>query len=244
MDHELAHILNRPPVSASPTRVSSGGMPNFDMPLEQSHQGPPQRYQQQQQQQQRPQQNGRNAPSFRNGNRSDANANGLIIGQEVDKDSEKAAKKRYQQELQAQMREVQMRKAQEKTAKDEYEKKLDADIQRYNYFGRSGGGAPLRDKDGNVVANLADARNPQAPSQQQPPPVSSHQQQSYYPPNDKVYSLGDGFSSIGNAPFYNGEQPSYPSNSVNYRHVICSVSINFSNLGSSWFTKSCTRCSK
>ncbi|CAF4906912.1 unnamed protein product, partial [Rotaria socialis] len=65
----------------------------------------------------------------------------------------------------------------------------------------------MRDKDGNVVANLADARNPQPPSQQQQQPQHHQpQQQQYFPPDNKVYSLGDGFSSIGNAPFYNGEQ--------------------------------------
>ncbi|CAF4421925.1 unnamed protein product [Rotaria magnacalcarata] len=199
VDSELAHILNRPPVSASPTRVSSGGMPNVNMPMERPHQG---NYQQQ---------NVRQAQPYRNDNRSGAINDNFQIGHEIDKDSEQAAKKRYQQELQAQMREAQMRKAQDKKAKDEYDRKLDEEIQRYNYFGRSGGGggAPMRDKDGNVVANLADARNPQPPSQQQQQQQPQHhqpQQQQHFPPDNKVYSLGDGFSSIGNAPFYNGEQ--------------------------------------
>jgi hypothetical protein len=111
------------------------------------------------------------------------------------------------------MREAQMRKVQAKQEKDEYERKLEAEVQRYNYFGRSGGGAPMRDKDGNVVANLADVRNPPPPP---PPQYQQQQQQQYYAPDDKVYSLGNGTSSIANGPFYNGEQErQYPSNTVN-----------------------------
>ncbi|CAF4751784.1 unnamed protein product [Rotaria sp. Silwood1] len=203
VDLELAHILNRPPVSASPTRINSNGMSNLNMRTEHSQQIPPQNYQQQ---------NGRHIQSYRNDNRTGSNDNGFQIGRETDKESEQAAKKRYQQELQAQMREAQMRKAQEKRAKEEYDRKLEEDIQRYNYFGRSGGGAPMRDKDGNVIANLADVRNPPPP---QPPyqHQQQQQQQQYLPPDNKVYSLGDGMSSMGNAPFYNGEQQQYSADS-------------------------------
>lgn len=199
IDHELAHILNRPPVSSSPTRVIQGGVSNLNITHEhissQGHQ----------------QQNGRQTQVYRNENRQGTFDAGFQIGREVDKDAEQTAKKRYQQELQSQMREAQMRKAQAKQDKDEYERKLDADIQRYNYFGRSGGGAPMRDKDGNVVANLGDLRNPPPQSQRQQPPPPSH-----FPSDDKVYSLGTGLSSISNPPFYNGEQsqPQYSSNSV------------------------------
>ena len=195
VDFELAHILNRPPVSASTVRRNSGSMPESSMPPEYSRQVPSQGYQQQS--------SGRDVQTYRNKKRSESNETGLQIGREVDKNAEQAAKKRYQQELQAQMREVQMRKAQEKQARDEYDRKLEAEIQRYNYFGRSGGGAPMRDKDGNVVANLADVRNPPPPSQQQ-----------YITSDDNVYSLGNEFNSVGNPSFYNGEQQQYPSNSV------------------------------
>lgn len=206
VDLELAHILNRPPVSHSPTRLGSGNLvPQMNMPFEPSQQqAPAQRF---------PQANGRH-PQYQNERKTDRNDNGFQIGQQTDKDSEQAAKKRYQQELQSQMREAQMRKAQSKQEKDDYERKLDADIQRYNYFGRSGGGggAPMRDKEGNVVANLADLRNPP----QSGPPTSQ-----YSMPDDKVYTLGNGTSSMANAPFYMGEsQPqqkppsSYPGNTV------------------------------
>jgi centrosome and spindle pole-associated protein 1 len=176
------------------------------MPFEQPYQ-PSQRNNQQSNNDRRGQQN-------RNNNRSRPNGdNGFQIGREVDKESEQAAKKRYQQELQAQMREAQMRKIQAKQEKDEYDKKLEADIKRYNYFGRSGGGAPMRDKDGNVVANLAELRNPQQQQQQQYQTPRSQQQ--YTGSDDKIYSLGAGASAITNAPFYNGDQQQFPPNSVN-----------------------------
>ncbi|CAF0772023.1 unnamed protein product [Rotaria sordida] len=198
VDLELAHILNRPPISTSPTRINPNNRPNINMSNEQySQQISSQKYQQN---------NGRHIQSYRNENRTNSNENGFQIGHEIDKESEQATKKRYQQELQAQMRETQMRKAQEKQAKDEYDRKLEEDIQRYNYFGRSGGGAPMRDKDGNVVANLADVRNPPPPSSYQQHQQQQQQQQQYLPPDNKVYSLGDGMSSMGNAPFYIGEQ--------------------------------------
>jgi len=205
VDHELARILNRPPISTSPTLVNTSNVSGLNMPFEQSYQPPSQRNNQQYNDDRRGQQNRNDNRSRRDGD------NGFQIGREVDKDTEQMAKKRYQQELQAQMRETQMRKVQAKQEKDEYEKKLEADIKRYNYFGRSGGGAPMRDKDGNVVANLADLRNP--PQQQHQ--TSRSQQQQYNALDDKVYSLGAGTSSITNAPFYNGEQQQYPSNSVN-----------------------------
>ncbi|CAF2586600.1 unnamed protein product [Rotaria sp. Silwood2] len=189
IDLELARILNRPPVATSSAPIiTGGGVPALNMSFEQSNQqNNDNRYRQQ----------------YRNDSRSKRNNdNGFQIGNETDKEAEQAAKKRYQQELQAQMREKQMRKSQAKQEKDEYERKLESEINRYNYFGRSGGGAPMRDKDGNVIANLGDLRNPQQQQQQYQTPRS---QQPYTAIDDKVYSLGVGASSITNAPFYNGE---------------------------------------
>ena len=201
VDIELARILNRPPVSTSPTLGNSGRLPALNLPFDQPYEPPSQGYQ--------PTSDNRRGAQHRN--RSKPNSDGgFQIGHDVDKDSEQAAKKRYQQELQAQMREAQMRKLQAKQEKEEYEKKLESDIKRYNYFGRSGGGAPMRDKDGNVIANLADLRNP--PQQQQQ--TARGQPTSYAGFDDKVYSLGAG-TSITNAPFYSGDQQSqYPSDTV------------------------------
>lgn len=178
------------------------------MPFEQSYEPPSLSRNNQQYNDDRRGQYNRN----NNNNRSKPNPDdGFQIGREVDKEVEQASKKRYQQELQAQMREAQMRKAQAKQEKDEYEKKIEADIKRYSYFGRSGGGAPMRDKDGNVVANLADLRNPpqqQTSRQQQQPPYTAL--------DDKVFSLGTGPSSITNPPYYTGgeQQQHYPGETV------------------------------
>ncbi len=204
VDHELARILNRPPVSSSTTLVNPGQLSGLNMPFQQSYEPPSS-------QRNSSNDDNRRGAQNRNNDRSRPNANGgFQIGREVDKEAEQAAKKRYQQELQAQMREAQMKKVQAKQEKDEYEKKLEADIKRYNYFGRSGGGAPMRDKDGNVVANLADLRNPQQQQQQTP-----RSQPPYGSSDNKTYSLGAGTSSITNAPFYNGDQPQqYPNDSV------------------------------
>ncbi|CAF0956483.1 unnamed protein product [Rotaria sordida] len=195
IDFELARILNRPPVSTSPTPVVTSSVSPLNMSFEQSNQfNNDNRYRQQ----------------YRNDNRSQRNNDdGFQIGHEIDKDAEQASKKRYQKELQTQMFEKQMRKAQAKQEKDEYERKLEAEINRYYYFGRSGGGAPMRDRDGNVIANLGDLRNPQQQQQYQTP----RSQQLYTAADDKIYSLGTGASSITNAPFYNGE-PQIPLNSV------------------------------
>ncbi|CAF3312525.1 unnamed protein product [Rotaria socialis] len=195
IDHELARILNRPPVSSSSASVITGGGPNLNISFDSMNDSSPQRNQQQN----------------RNDNRSKRNNDdGFQIGHDKDKETEQAAKKRYQQELLSQMREAKMRKAQAKQEKDEYERKLEVEINRYNYFGRSGGGAPMRDKDGNVVANLGDLRNPQQQQQQQY--ISPQGQQPYTAIDDKIYSLGAGPSSITNAPFYNGDKQN-PSNS-------------------------------
>ena len=196
VDLELARILNRPPVSGSPTLVNSGRLSAFNMPFDQPYEPPSQQSL-----------TDRRGPPNRNRSRPN-NDGGFQIGQDVDKDADQAAKKRYQQELQAQMREAQMRKLQAKQEKDEYEKKLESDINRYNYFGRSGGGAPMRDKEGNVIANLADLRNPQQQTARDQIP-------GHVGFDDKVYTLGAGTSSIANAPFYNGDQQSqYPSQTV------------------------------
>ena len=213
VDQELTRILNRPPISTTPTHLGAIGLaglsPTFDLPPDALSQRDPGGQTQRST-------GGRNA---RNDYRPRANAGGggFQIGHEVDKEAEQAAKKRYQQELLSQMREAQMRKVQSKQEKDQYDRKLEEDIKRYNYFGRSGGGAPMRDRDGNVVANLADLRG-------QPNGQGQGSGQPYAGSDNKVYSLGAGPSSITNAPFYNGQDDHNGANTVSLLDV--SVSLN------------------
>jgi hypothetical protein len=190
LDLELTRILHRPAVSTSPTHVEPINIPNLSMPLEQAYESSTQRSVQQTTQ--------RSALSHRT----------------VHKELEQEKKKRYKQELDSQVRESQMRKAQVKQEKDEQDRRLESDTHRYDYFGRSGGGAPMRDNDGNVIANLGDLRNPQQaqPSARSPIPLALPPQQQ--PFADRIHSSIAGASSITNAPFYNGEPPQNPATSV------------------------------
>ncbi|NXJ21869.1 CSPP1 protein, partial [Dicrurus megarhynchus] len=56
----------------------------------------------------------------------------------------------YQQELQQQIREREERRRQEREEKE----KLEAEMRNYNPWGRGGGGAPLRDAEGNLITDL------------------------------------------------------------------------------------------
>ncbi|XP_056342049.1 centrosome and spindle pole-associated protein 1 isoform X3 [Oenanthe melanoleuca] len=64
--------------------------------------------------------------------------------------SSKEATLSYQQELQQQMREREERRRQEREEKE----KLEAEMKNYNPWGRGGGGAPLKDAEGNLITDL------------------------------------------------------------------------------------------
>ncbi len=59
-----------------------------------------------------------------------------------------------------------MQKQKEKDEQERLDKKISIENSNYNPYGRGGGGAPIKDKDGNVVANLAQIKpdsNPYTP---------------------------------------------------------------------------------
>ncbi|XP_053105235.1 centrosome and spindle pole-associated protein 1 isoform X2 [Hemicordylus capensis] len=60
----------------------------------------------------------------------------------------------YQQELQQQIREREQRRRQEKEERERYDARLEAEMRNYNPWGKGGGGAPLRDKKGNLITDL------------------------------------------------------------------------------------------
>ncbi|NWX37834.1 CSPP1 protein, partial [Notiomystis cincta] len=64
--------------------------------------------------------------------------------------SSKEATLSYQQELQQQIREREERRRQEREEKE----KLEAEMRNYNPWGRGGGGAPLKDAEGNLITDL------------------------------------------------------------------------------------------
>lgn len=74
-------------------------------------------------------------------------------------DSKQSKAREYQQELARQVREKQLQKQREKQQQELLDKKLLAETANFNPFGRGGGGAPLKDKDGNIIANLSQAKN-------------------------------------------------------------------------------------
>lgn len=87
----------------------------------------------------------------------DTNPFGFGAGNQND---QKAMKVReYQEELERQVREKQLKKQKEKQEQDKLDKKMLLETAIYNPFGRSGGGAPIKDKDGNTVADLSQVRS-------------------------------------------------------------------------------------
>ncbi|NXV78425.1 CSPP1 protein, partial [Atlantisia rogersi] len=74
-----------------------------------------------------------------------------LFSEEKTKPSKEAT---YQQELQQQIREREERRRQEREERERYEAKLQAEMRNYNPWGKGGGGAPLRDANGNLIADL------------------------------------------------------------------------------------------
>ncbi|XP_036292987.1 centrosome and spindle pole-associated protein 1 isoform X2 [Pipistrellus kuhlii] len=60
----------------------------------------------------------------------------------------------YQEALQQQILEREQRRKKERQEKKEYEAKLEAEMRCYNPWGKGGGGAPLRDPEGNLITDL------------------------------------------------------------------------------------------
>lgn len=52
------------------------------------------------------------------------------------------------------IREREERRKKEREEKEEYEAKLEAEMRTYNPWGKGGGGAPLRDAEGNLISTL------------------------------------------------------------------------------------------
>ncbi|XP_030071137.1 centrosome and spindle pole-associated protein 1 isoform X2 [Microcaecilia unicolor] len=60
----------------------------------------------------------------------------------------------YQEDLQQQIRERNERRRRDKEERERLDAKLEADMKQYNPWGKSGGGAPLRDGKGNLITDL------------------------------------------------------------------------------------------
>ncbi|KAM5315342.1 centrosome and spindle pole-associated protein 1 isoform 7-T9 [Glossophaga mutica] len=66
----------------------------------------------------------------------------------------------YQEALQQQIREREERRKKEREEKEEYEAKLEAEMRTYNPWGKGGGGAPLRDSEGNLISHMQTQSSP------------------------------------------------------------------------------------
>ncbi|XP_027762332.1 centrosome and spindle pole-associated protein 1 isoform X6 [Empidonax traillii] len=88
----------------------------------------------------------------------------------------------YQQELQQQIREREERRRQEREENERYEAKIEAERRNYNPWGRGGGGAPLRDAEGNLIGVTFAQASPFARGNvfaEPPSPQYLKQQESY-----------------------------------------------------------------
>ncbi|XP_078361952.1 centrosome and spindle pole-associated protein 1-like isoform X2 [Oculina patagonica] len=93
-------------------------------------------------------------------------------------DKKKASQQAYQEELKRQMQERDAKKRKEKEDKERYDRKIEQEAANYNPWGKGGGGAPLRDSTGHLVANLRTLKqyNDQGVNvspRDQPPPVET-----------------------------------------------------------------------
>ncbi|XP_023578156.1 centrosome and spindle pole-associated protein 1 [Octodon degus] len=84
---------------------------------------------------------------------SDPVVNSGLIFEDKPKPSKESLQS-YQEALQQQIREREERRKKEREEKEKYEAKLEAEMKIYNPWGKSGGGAPLRDAEGNLITDL------------------------------------------------------------------------------------------
>ncbi|XP_046566722.1 centrosome and spindle pole-associated protein 1-like [Haliotis rubra] len=69
----------------------------------------------------------------------------------------------YQLELAKQIEEDKMKKAKQKAQQEWYDMKLEEEAKVYNPYGKGGGGAPMKDDRGNIIADLRSLRRPGGP---------------------------------------------------------------------------------
>ncbi|XP_059528962.1 centrosome and spindle pole-associated protein 1 isoform X7 [Myotis daubentonii] len=88
----------------------------------------------------------------------------------------------YQEALQQQIREREQRRKKEREEKEDYEAKLEAEMRSYNPWGKGGGGAPLRDTEGNLISHIQTQSSPFARGNvfgEPPTELQIRQQESY-----------------------------------------------------------------
>ncbi|XP_047185940.1 centrosome and spindle pole-associated protein 1 isoform X2 [Scophthalmus maximus] len=74
----------------------------------------------------------------------------------------------YQEALRQQIKEREERRTREKEEKEQYDAKFEAQMKAYNPWGRSGGGAPIKDQEGNLFSDLKQLRRISEESRRNP----------------------------------------------------------------------------
>jgi hypothetical protein len=90
--------------------------------------------------------------------RSQKRESSFNFSEEQNKESKEYKAKVYQEELQRQVQEKALAKQREKEIQNNLDKKMAHESIVYNPFGKGGGGAPIRDKDGNILADLSQVK--------------------------------------------------------------------------------------
>jgi hypothetical protein len=116
---------------------------------------------------------------------------GFNFSEEQNRDIKSMKSREYLDELQQQVREKQMLKQREKEEAGRAEKKMMAEQAYNNPFGKAGGGAPIKDKEGNVVADLSQVRAD---------PNSYSPRSAFAPPPQQQYTPGNFVPSIYEQP--------------------------------------------
>ncbi|XP_067662885.1 centrosome and spindle pole associated protein 1-like [Haliotis asinina] len=75
----------------------------------------------------------------------------------------RAKAQQYQLELAKQIEEDKLKKAKQKAQQEWYDMKLEEEAKAYNPYGKGGGGAPMKDERGNIIADLRALRRPGGP---------------------------------------------------------------------------------
>lgn len=186
MNDPYRYQQSQSPTYQSQPMTMSNQMSNYSQPASQ-----PQSFQQ----------------NFSKGNTTQRNkSDSFPFSDEPPKDAKAQKAKEYQEELQRQVREKQIQKQREKEEQARLDQKIIMESSNYNPYGRSGGGAPIRDRSGNVVANLAQIRadpekyspRPDMPPPPQPPANNKNFSPDYHQPNVQQFSFGNQFQSASN----------------------------------------------
>jgi hypothetical protein len=214
IDPSLANILRRPPVGLKTPlpQFQPSGRVQFNDSVQYSRYSPPLSFP--------PQQSIQSQNYYsNNSNLNNIPKNQTLIhnpstvakdsvfnfSEDQNKDIKAMKAREYQEELQRQVREKQLKKQKEKEEQEKIDKKFLHEAVVYNPYGRSGGGAPIKDREGNIVADLknvrADPEQYSPRSLSQPPPSTFNQP--YLPTSNNFHNNYNQYNNQNDTSNYN-----------------------------------------